>query len=242
MIQTINSKDNARVKYAYSLKMGKFRHLHHQFLIEGKKNVEMALKANKVEEIFSLKPLDNVSKSVKQYLVNQQIVEKLTSNKNPDGIIAICHFLDYEIKEDFHKVVYLDHLSDPGNIGTIIRTSLALGYDAVILSENSCDLYNEKVIAASKGSIFFIPVFEGNLKDLLPNHQVVVTHLSDKTIDVENAKKALKKDFVIVFGNESKGASQDIIKEADLMVKIPIEKIDSLNVSVAAGIVLYLFR
>ena len=123
--------------------------------------------------------------------------------------------------------LYLDEINDPGNMGTLIRTALAFDYDQVVLSENCVSIYNEKVIAASKGAIFAIPVLKGNLKDYKETHQIIVSELS------KNAEK-----FVLVLGNEAHGVSAKTSKLADVQVIIPIKNIDSLNVSVAGGILM----
>ena len=127
-------------------------------------------------------------------------------------------------------------INDPGNLGTIIRTAVAFDYDAIILSEGSVDLYNEKALAASKGSIFLIDAFYADI-DEFKNHKIVVSSLNDKSIDLNDCPKL--DDFVLVLGNESHGVSEEITKKADYVVKIKIsENIDSLNVAIAAGILM----
>ena len=139
-----------------------------------------------------------------------------------------------------NKVVYLDHINDPGNLGTIIRTALALDYDAVVISKDSVSIYNEKTIAATKGALFLMPILEGEIKDFDSSYSVVVSTLNDKSQDLKDIKPLDK--FVLVLGNEAHGVCQDSIDRADLMVKIPVNNIDSLNVSVAAGILMYYLR
>ena len=132
------------------------------------------------------------------------------------------------------KVVYLDKVNDPGNIGTIIRTALAFDYDAVILSEGCCDCYNEKVVSATKGALFSLPILHGDLAEFKQGKKVIVSALSDKAIDLKDLKRP--DSFILVVGNEANGVSQEILKQADIIAKISIQNIDSLNVGVAAGI------
>ena len=131
-------------------------------------------------------------------------------------------------------------MSDPGNAGTIIRTALAFGYDAVIFSIDSVDIYNEKVISATKGAIFEIPVFKKDIEEINKGYQVISSTLSSKSVSLENAKA--NKPFILVLGNESHGVSQRVVDLSDLLVKIPMNVMDSLNVSVAAGILMYYFK
>jgi TrmH family RNA methyltransferase len=137
----------------------------------------------------------------------------------------------------FKKVVYLDKIGDPGNMGTIIRTALAFDYDAVIVSEGCVDVYNEKVVAASKGAIFLLPVIKANLKDLKEDSTVVVSALTNNSIEPNEVK--IDKRLVLVIGSESHGVSPETLSLADYVTKIKISNIDSLNASIAAGILMF---
>ncbi len=240
MIKEITSAQNNKIKYAASLKLAKYRKEHNEFLAEGRKSLELALKAGVVKEIFTTKKLPNIKEDIVQYLVNEPLLKKLSSAQNPEGIVFVCFMHERNIKR-LNKAIYLDHVSDPGNMGTIIRTALAFNYDAVFVSEGSCDIYNEKVIAASKGAIFCIPVQSKELKDLKNGkNSIVVSALA------ENAKELsmtiVKEPLVLVLGNEAHGVSQEALDLADYLVKIDIANIDSLNVSVAAGIMMHYFK
>ena len=239
MIKEITSSQNNKIKYAASLKMAKYRKENKEFLAEGKKSLELALEAGVVKEIFTTKKLPGIRDDIVQYLVDESLLKKLSSTQNPEGIVFVCFMQERRIKR-FDKVVYLDHVSDPGNMGTIIRTALAFSYDAVFVSEGSCDIYNEKVIAASKGAIFRIPVLINNLEKIKEGAYVIVSALSKDAKELSSAK--VKKPFVLVLGNEAHGVSQESLDLADEVVKIDIANIDSLNVSVAAGIMMHYFK
>ena len=238
MMNIITSKDTQKVKFAAPLKLKKNRENSNLFLCEGSKNLEMAIKANCVQIIFTKSELKlPESCGAEIYKVNDEIIDKLSVEKNPEGIVFVCKKIEY--KKDsklYNKIVYLDEVSDPGNLGTIIRTALALKYDAVILSKNCVDIYNEKTIAASKGSIFFLPVFYGNLEDY-KDKVIYVSSLSNRSIDLNRVQK--NTNFVLVLGNESRGVSQNILAIADKRVRIDIENIESLNVAVAGAIAMY---
>ena len=242
MMRTITSKDNQKVKLAYSLKLKKNREKTNLFLSEGKKNLDMAIEAKCVRIVFTKFDLfldENCNFEI--YKVNEEIINKLSSEKNPEGIVFIAKKIDYNYSPDlYNKIVYLDDVSDPGNLGTIIRTALAFNYDAVVLSKNCVDFYNEKVISASKGAMFFLPVFYGDLLDF-KDRTIYVSSLDSKAKDLNYIQKTTK--FILVLGNESKGVSKESLELANYIVKIDIsDKIDSLNVAVAAGILMNYLR
>ena len=238
MSEKIVSKSNSKIKYLTSLHNVKYRKENKQFLAEGYKSLEMALKAGLVKEVYSLKEISDL-KDIPNYIVSEEIMEKISTSKSPEGVVFLCDIPNL-LGNKLEKVVYLDKVSDPGNAGTIIRTALAFGYDAVIFSNDSVDIYNEKVIAATKGAIFAIPVIKKDINEINNGHQIIASTLSDKSISLEEAKA--KKPFILVLGNESHGVSDEIIENSDLLVKIPMQTMESLNVSIAAGILMYHFK
>ena len=240
MIKYITSRENPRVKYAFSLKSSKDRKAHEQFLAEGHKSLELAIKSNLVTDIFTVKEIEGIPESINQYIVKPDIIEKIAVSKNPEGIVFVSNFIRSKKPSKLNKIVYLDHIQDPGNMGTIIRTALAFDYDAVYLSKDCVNIYNEKVIAATKGAIFLMPIFEADINEFDSSYKVVVSTLNNQSKDLNAIAKQNK--FVLVLGNEAHGVSQESIDRADLMVKIPVSNIDSLNVSVAAGILMHHLR
>ena len=235
MLKYIESKDNNKIKHASSLKESKYRKEYKEFLSEGKKTLEMALKSGSIKEIFTVEPLKNIPEDIVQYVVKPDLLKRLSSSVNPEGIVFVCNIQERKPKK-LNKVVYLDKVNDPGNVGTIIRTACAFDYDAVIFSEGSCDPYNEKVVAASKGAIFSLPILHGDLKDFKEGREVIVSALSDKAIDINELKTP--KSFILVVGNEANGVSPETMKQASIITKIKISNIDSLNVAIATGILM----
>ena len=215
----ITSKNNQKIKDAASLRLKKTRQEKGLFLMEGLKNLEMALKYGNVKTIFTSIGLPKLGQDIETYKVNDEIIRKLAASENPEGMVFVCESLKpRKDRNEYKKIVYLDHISDPGNLGTIIRTAVAFNYDAVVLSNGTVDLYNEKVLAATKGGIFAIDVFYDDLPlNKLPKYE----------------------DFILVLGNESHGVSKEVCEIADDFVKIEMsDNIDSLNVAVAAGILM----
>lgn len=234
MLKVITSRNNERVKFAYSLKENSNRKKYQMFLAETFKSLEMAVKNNVVVEVFTLKYLD-LPESIPQNLVSEDVLKKLSSNVNPEGVVFIAKMEECKVS-DPHKILYLDEINDPGNMGTLLRTALAFSYDLVVLSDKCVSIYNEKVVNSSKGAIFQIPVTKGKLKDYKGTHQILVSNLSKNAVPLQEIEVPDK--FVLVLGNESRGVSKDIRKLADKEVIIPISNIDSLNVAVAGGILM----
>lgn len=235
MIKVITSKDNVKVKYACSLKENKYREEYQEFLSESKKSLEMALKAGLVKEVFTYEALD-IDENIPQYLVNEAVMKKLSSSKNPEGVVFVAKIPQFK-KDNLNKILYLDEINDPGNLGTMIRTALAFSFDAVITSKNSVSIYNEKVLASCKGANYLIPVFQDDLKNIKDGHTVIATTLDNDSIDVEELEKPEK--FILIMGNEAHGISHQSLSMSDIKVKININNIDSLNVAIAAGILMH---
>lgn len=195
----------------------------------------MAIEAGLVKEVFTYEALD-IDENITQYLVNESVMDKLSNSKNPEGVVFIAKYPQFK-KDNYSKILYLDEVNDPGNLGTMIRTALAFNFDAVVTSPKSVSIYNEKVLAACKGSNYLIPVFSKPLNEIKRDHKVIVTTLSDDSIDVNELD--IKDNFILVMGNEAHGISKSIIDSSDIKVKIAINNIDSLNVAVAAAIIMH---
>ena len=198
---------------------------------------EMAKSSNQLEAVFLLKEIKDLDKNIPQYIVNEEIMEKISVAKSPQGIVSIC-----KIKEEkeitSNKVLYLDDVSDPGNLGTILRTALAFGFSDVILSKNCCSIYNEKVLQASQGAIFILNIVQDysltKLKE--KGYKIYATEIKG-SVSLKNIKKESK--IVLVLGNEAHGVSKDVLDQADLRIRIDIENIESLNVAIAGAIAMY---
>lgn len=237
MIQHLASKDNRHVVEAAKLKLAKYQKETGLFLVEGYHLLQMAIEHQVVKEVFTTKVIPDLQ--VDQYVVNEDILAKLAATKSPQGVVAVCQIkLPSPIIGD--SVIFLDDISDPGNLGTLLRTALAFGYQDVIMSPQSVSPYNDRAVNASQGAIFALNLVEGHVKELLDlqskDFQIVATALNDSQ-DLRGV--TYKKQHVVVLGNESRGVSDDILRIADVKAKIVIAGIESLNVAVAAGIVLY---
>lgn len=249
----ITSVTNARIKYFLSLTDKKNRTVEKRFLIEGFHLVEEALKSKYLETVISTS--EEVLKqfpSCQRYLVTEQIIDKLSSTKNPQPILGVVKMLDNSvsklnniIKKKEVRIVLLDDVNDPGNLGTIIRTTAALGYDAIVMSPNTVDLYNEKVIRSTQGVLFKLPIIKSSLEDIIllfkqNNIKCFGTSLQ-KAKALEQIDKPIR--FAICFGNEARGMSDNILNLMDQNIKIDMANdVESLNVGIAAGIILYQWK
>ncbi len=249
-IINITSTSNETIKYFISLNDKKTRMNAKRFIVEGYHLVNEASKTNLLEAIIStdekeLKKINNV----KRYLVNDAIINKIATTKNPQNILGIVKMLDHNItnllpiiKGNKTKLIMLDDVSDPGNLGTIIRTAAGLGYDGIIMSPNTVDLYNEKVIRSTQGVMFKIPIIKANLQEvikLLKKEKVFC--IGTALTNAKDVKHITKKDkFAICLGNEAKGISKEVLDNMDENVRIAMKNdVESLNVSIAAGIIMY---
>ena len=239
MIKEIKSLDNKIVKYTLKLKENKYQKEEKKYIIETYHLLEMSLKD--LEYVFSLSPLE-LPENITQYIVTEDILKKLSSNKSFSKVIGVVKMnekpLDYSC-----DILYLDNLQDPGNIGTILRTSLAFSYFNIGLSLNTCSIYNSKVIQSAQGALFNLNFerFEiERLKEIQKEgYKILVTTLSNDSIFINEFKRKMNEKLIIVVGNEGNGVRKEIIDIADYKIKIDISNIDSLNVGIATGITLF---
>lgn len=235
----ITSINNQTIKELDKLKQKKYRDLEQKFLIEGEHLVEEAEKSGVLEKIILLENSEYPSKLEKIY-VSKNVMKKLSSLDTPPNIIGVCKMLSK--KELGKRVLLLDDIQDPGNLGTIIRSSVAFNVDSIVMSLNTVDLYNPKVIRSTQGMIFKINLIKDDLGQ-------VIEKLKSKNIPIyttnvnggENIKNINSTDsYGLIMGNEGNGVKDEISALADRKIYIPMNnKVESLNVSVAASILLY---
>ena len=183
--------------------------------------------------------------------VSTEVYEKITETEEPQGIMLIVEKFEYALDDIFpkdkndHFIAILDNIQDPGNTGTIIRTADAAGCSAVVLLQGTADIFNPKTIRSSMGSLFHLPIIQGveteKLIELLKQKNVCL-YSTALTYEDENIYNNIKyqKPLAIALGNEANGLSENILKNCTKNIHIPIYgKAESLNVAIAAGIILY---
>lgn len=255
-MQVISSKENEIIKNIKKLKEKKYRDLNNEYIIEGIKIIQEAIQENaKIKQIIICDDCEknsNISQEMMYEIakyeciyVTNKIFTSLTDVKNPQGIMAIVEknsSKEDEIDYNQDIIVALDDLQDPGNLGTILRTVDSIGINQILVSKGTADSYNPKVVRSTMGAIFRVKIIEcedleKTLKEIKKHKfEILVTSLQTENsiYDIKYNKK------VIVIGNEANGVEEKIQNMADVKVKIPmLGKTESLNASVATGIILY---
>ncbi|HFI0256849.1 TPA: TrmH family RNA methyltransferase [Streptococcus suis] len=245
-MEIIRSKANASIKETKKLHQKKYRRS--SYLIEGWHLLEEARQAEAViEQVFVLEDYaDRVAGLENVKLVSPEILQDLADSQTPQGVVAQLALPKQTLPEELsgHYLV-LEDVQDPGNVGTMIRTADAAGYDGVFLSDKSADIFSMKVLRSMQGSHFHLPVYRMPIAELLTHLQenqvqVLATTLSSQSVDYKEVKPAAS--FAIVMGNEGQGISELVAAEADQLVHISMPgQAESLNVAVAAGILLFSF-
>ncbi len=233
----IESKDNKKIKYINKLRNNKFMNEERKFIVEGFHLIEEAYNAGILLETISVDELDY---NVPNILVTKNIMNYISVLPSSSNAIGICKFT--EEKKIGNKVIVLDNLQDPGNIGTIIRSANAFNFDTIVLSDNSVNKYNDKLIRASQGMLFKTNVITRNLVEFLKeakeeNYKICITDVTGgRKIDtIKNEDKV-----IIVMGNEGQGVSDYVRNYADTNIYIPMNSTcESLNVAVATSIIMY---
>ncbi|RHM60589.1 RNA methyltransferase [Coprobacillus sp. AF33-1AC] len=235
----ITSVNNKIIKDLMKLKQKKYRQDY--YLVESKHLVDEAIKKGVADLIISTKPVETDMDSIE---VSKEVMEKLAFTKTPQSIMARCKKIENEEMIEGSRYLILDSLQDPGNVGTLIRTALAFGIDQVILSHQSVDIYNDKVLRSMQGAHFHLSCIYRDLKEIIPLLQekgvTVVGSALENGKDIHLLEKKEKMAFVL--GNEGNGMSQEIIDICDVIGYIPIDTIESLNVAIAGSIMMYHFK
>jgi len=257
-MQSITSTSNALYKEVKNLKQKKFRDEKDEYLIEGVRFVEEALKSKaEIKTIFFDHKLEKVKggnellamvmkTDITLYEVSEHLLEGLSDTENAQGVVAVLPVRSYALNEvvsSSKRLLVLETIQDPGNMGTIIRTADAADFDGIVALKGCVDIYNPKVLRSTMGSIFHIPVVtnaemeeavylirENGLKSF-------AAHLKgEKSIYEAN----MSEGGVIFIGNEANGLSEELSDNADELVKIPMPgKAESLNASIASALFMY---
>ncbi|WP_304205886.1 RNA methyltransferase [Fusobacterium perfoetens] len=244
----ISGKDNVLFKKVKKLKQKKYREIEQLFLAEGVKFLDFSTTPNYIfiDEEFDLSLIEQELEKFQceKYILSSGLFSQLSSQENSQGVILVYSYEKYSLDNLENNI--LDKVSDPGNLGTIIRTVDAAGFKDIILTTGSVDCYNEKVIRSTMGSIFNARLRYMNEDEMVmflkdKDYRLISTALDKNSVPYTEIK--LKKKNAIIFGNEGNGISKSILAVSDEKVIIPIYgSAESLNVGVACGIILYKIR
>lgn len=235
----ISSVSNQKIKDIKKLTTKKTRDLTNLYLVEGEHLVYEAYKNNALKTLI-VKDGYPIKLDVDTIYVTDNVLKYLSSLTTPSPVIGIVE--KNNSKKIGDRVLILDNVQDPGNLGTIIRSAVAFNMDTIILSEDTVDVYNPKVLRATQGMIFKLNIIIANLDEMLKelkndNYQIYGTDV----FDGKSVKSIAKiKKFAIIMGNEGQGLSSSVKEKCTDFIYIPMNKAcESLNVAVATSIILY---
>jgi TrmH family RNA methyltransferase len=249
-LHTISSSSNEKIKRLKSLYTKKGREENNLFVVEGEKFIaeiscDFIIDSIFLSESYYEKNNNKLNLGSEYFIVKDNIFKSISDTVNPQGIIAVVQEKQYNITNIFLKenpfLIIAENIQDPGNMGSLIRSSDAFGADCVVACE-CADIYSPKVIRATAGSIFHIPVikmpFEAIINILKEKSiKIIGTYLKDAK-DPEDIN--FKEGSALIIGNEGAGISLEAVKASDAFVKIPMSgRAESLNASVASGVLLY---
>lgn len=233
------STDNKKIKELKKLNIKKYRDQSNSFLVEGEHLVLEAYKKGLLEELF-LEENTKLDLDVKTSYLSRNVIKFISELDNPSIIIGLCKKV--EEKEIGNKVLVLDDIQDPGNFGTIIRSAVAFNIDTIVVSNNTVDLYNSKVIRASQGMLFNINIIRRDLNVFVPELKKEGYQIYATKVNGGKSLKTIEKmeKFAIIMGNEGAGVSDNLMNLANEYLYIDMNSnCESLNVAVATSIILY---
>ena len=235
----ITSTDNEKIKYIEKLKQKKYRDSEGLFLVETLNIIKEAYKNHLLKEVYVLEGT-SIDIDVPIYEVSENVMNKIKQVET-SKVVGICKKFDSD-EIVGNKVLLLDGVQDPGNIGTIIRSAVAFDIDTVVLSNTSVDLYNDKVIRSSEGNIFNVNIIRRDIKELIKELKedgyVIYSTTVNGQGDFDDDEK-----IALVIGNEGNGVSKEVLELCDKNITIKMnEKCESLNASVCASILMYKMR
>lgn len=242
----ITSVNNDLVKETVKLQQKKYRNQSGKFLLEGYKAIKEAFDSGiKLEKIFVDKNKKSEYNFADEILIEtvEPVLKKLSTTESaPESVaVGVQKKYDKNILKNSKKVLLLEDIKDVGNLGTIIRSAVAFGADAIVLFGESVDIYNPKCVRASVGNLWKLPIVEisnlQELKVLFANFERIAT-----LPRAENLLKTFKLQTpaVIMFGSEANGLSQELIDFSTNSVKIEMaETVESLNLATSVSVIMY---
>ena len=238
----IDSVNNEKIIFYKKLREKKYILENNMFIVEGAHLVEEAYKSGRLLEVI-MDNTCNIIYDVKTTLVSKKCIKKISLLKSVPNIMGVVKLVKNE-NIIGNKIVLLDNVQDPGNVGTIIRSALAFNVSTIVMSPESVNIYNDKLIRSTEGTIFNMNIVVMPLSEAIEKiHEMGIKVYYADMYGSINLDDADIKDYALVLGSEGKGISDYIKREADYGINIPMnDKRESLNVSVTGGIIMYKFR
>ncbi len=239
----ITSIDNPKIKEYIKLQQKKYRDRSSKFIIEGMHLVLEAYKCGLVEEVI-LEQEEALPLNVPVVYTTKEIIGKISTLDHPITILALCHKMK-EQDELGKRILLLDDIQDPGNLGTIIRSAVAFDITTIILSPKTVDLYNPKVVRATQGMMFYTNIIRRDLKEMISILKEANFPLYGTKVEYGEDVRKIKdhSSYALVVGNEGQGVKDEISALCDKNLYIATnDNVESLNVGVATSILLYELR
>lgn len=251
-MENITSNQNKRIKNIIALQTkSKTRKENASFVVEGPKMVREAAGLSLLREVFMTEKYMNEDFACECFCVPDKLMKEISGTETPQGIVGICDFPTHPPLEDIlakpHlRLLLLEDVRDPGNLGTMIRTSEAAGIDAVVMSKGTADMYSPKVTRSTMGSIFRVPCFyTDDLHEVLKSLKAagIVTYAAHLKGEKFHSEIEYPAKCGVIIGNEANGITEETASLAGELIKIPMEgKVESLNAAIAAAIMMYAMK
>lgn len=250
-MKTIESTNNALIKKFRSLSVKKYREQFSLFIVEGEKVSRESLKYPSLVDTILIniefrEKYEDIIKanSGKVVLLSAEVYKSLSMTVEPQNIMVVCKYINHDINElQSKKVLVLDRLQDPGNLGTIIRSAIASGFEDIVLID-SVDPYNDKTIRSASGTIFFSKFYKISTNELIEftiknGYDIIVAEAGKKSIF--DSELIIPSKMMLVIGNEGNGVSKEVMAKKSMSISIPMDnRVESLNAGVSASILMFL--
>lgn len=242
-MKPLTSLQNPLIKHLVKLRQNRdYRYDHHTALVEGVKMLQELAEIHPFKVVLATDPnlIPPKIKAKELYLVTEEILHKISGLSTPEGILGEIEIPPQAPLKQIDSLVVLDGINDPGNLGTLFRTALALGWGAIFLIGESCDPYNEKALRAARGATFKIPFKQGTWEEVAELARAYKLQPCLADLEGEHPKKMERP--MLILSNEAHGPSeQNFIQAKKLSIPMP-GAMESLNVSIAGAILMYALR
>lgn len=241
----LTSKNNPLIKETVALKEKKGRKELGMFLVEGRKMALECLKSNFVlDRVFVSENYEGELPFPRELIVSvsEDVLRHLSDEKTPQGIVCRVKIPKYSLSAPTGKCLLLDGVADPGNLGTIVRTANAAGYEEIYLTEQCADPYSPKSVRASMSGVFFTKLYrakQAEILSVLSSTPIIVADMGGTNVFSFTPPA----QFALAIGNEANGISEAVFSQASHTVKIPMTATqESLNAAISAGIIMYVLQ
>ena len=234
----ITSLTNDKVKELVKLKEKKYRDLNNEFFVEGKDLCDIAYEKGLIREVYILDGYDNIYDGIPYTYVSLDVMKKISDMVSPSEYFVVC---SKKVESSIgNRLIILDDVQDPGNLGTIIRSAVAFNFDTIVLSTGTVDLYNPKVVRSTKGMLFNVNIIVRNISSFLDELDDYIIYGTDVINGVNIKDEKMSEKIAIVIGNEGRGISEEVRDRCHKFIYLSMnDKCESLNAGVSASIIMY---